>query len=145
MNSIRIIILSSIVIGSVFVMVSLFSTTQENTSIENIEFGCTAEFWKDNLELWKVLDVDYNSDFDDTFGTDYFEPDITLEQAINLEGSGINHLARSGVSAYLDSLVNPYADVEVLKELVHDNHIHGLDAFISLCSENMGVEKNLNP
>ncbi len=140
MNSIRIIILSSIVIGSVFVMVSLFSITQENISIENVEFGCTAEFWKDNLELWKVLDVDYNSDFDVTFGSDYFEPDITLEQAINLEGPGLNHLARSGVAAYLDSLVNPYADAEILKESVHDNHIHSLDAFISLCSENMGEE-----
>ena len=97
------------------------------------------------MELWKILDVDYNSDFDDTFGSDYFEPNITLEQAINLEGPGLNHLARSGVAAYLDSLVNPYADAEILKESVHDNHIHSLDVFISLCSENMGVEKNLNP
>jgi len=145
MISIRIMVLSFIVIGSVFVMVSLFSITQENTSIENVEFGCTVEFWKNNLELWKFLDVDYNSDFDGTFGSDYFEPNITLEQAINLEGPGLNHLARSGVAAYLDSLVNPYADAEILKESVHDNHIHSLDVFISLCSENMGVEKNLNP
>ena len=138
MNSIRIIILSSIVIGSVFVVISLFSITQENTSINNIEFGCTAEFWKDNLELWKFLDVDYNSDFDGTFGSDYFEPDVTLEQAINLEGPGLHHLARSGVAAYLDSLVNPYADAEILKESVHDNHIHSLDAFISLCIDSTG-------
>jgi len=138
MISLRIIVLSFIVIGSVFVMVSLFSITQENTSIENIEFGCTAEFWKDNLELWKFLDVDYNDDFDETFGSDYFEPNITLEQAINLEGPGLNHLARSGVAAYLISIVNPYADVEILRETVHDNSIHALDAFISLCSENIG-------
>ena len=136
MNSIRIIILSSIVIGLVFVVISLFSITQENTSIENVEFGCTAEFWKNNLKLWKIIGVDYNSDFDDTFGSDYFEPDITLEQAINLEGPGLNHLARSGVVAFLDALVNPYADVEILRETVHDNHIHALDVFISLCVEN---------
>ena len=98
---------------------------------------CTPEFWRANLELWKILDVDYNSDFDDTFGSDYFEPNITLEQAINLEGPGLNHLARSGVAAYLDSIVNPDADVEILRESVHDNNIHALDAFVSLYSENM--------
>jgi hypothetical protein len=145
MNLFKIIILSSMVIGSIFVLITLFSITQENTSIENIEFGCTPEFWKNNLKLWKVLDVDYNSDFDDTFGSEYFEPNITLEHAINLEGPGLNHLARSGVAAYLDSIMNPYADVEILKESVHDNNIHSLDVFISLCSENTGVEKNLNP
>jgi len=104
--------------------------------IENTEFGCTPEFWKDNLELWKFLDVDYNSDFDDTFGSNYFEPNIILKQAINLEGPGLNHLARSGVAAYLDSLVNPYADSEILRECVHDNSYHCLDEFISLCEEN---------
>ncbi len=138
MNSMRIILFSLITISVSVVVLLIFSNALVNPSIENVEFGCTPEFWKDNLELWKVLDVDYNSDFDDTFGSDYFEPDITLEQAINLEGPGLNHLARSGVAAYLDSLVNPYSDVEVLKEQVHDNHVHSLDAFISLCSENMG-------
>jgi hypothetical protein len=145
MNFIRIIILSSIVIGSVFVMISLFLIIQENTSVENIEFGCTPEFWKNNLKLWQVLGVDYNSDFDETFGSDYFEPNITLKEAINADGPGLNHLASSGTAAYLDSLVNPHADPEILKESVHDNHIHAIDAFISLCSENTGVEKNSNP
>jgi len=137
MNFIRIILLSSIVIGSVFVIISLFFIISESTSIENIEFGCTPEFWRENLDLWKVLDVNYNDDFDETFGSDYFEPNITLEQAINLEGPGLNHLARSGVAAYLVSIVNPYADVEILREAVHDNNIHALDTFLSLCSENM--------
>jgi hypothetical protein len=136
MNSIRIVILSSSVVGSVFVMMLLFSITQENTSIGDIEFGCTAEFWKNNLELWKVLGVDYNDDFDETFGTDYFEPNITLKQAINAEGTGWYRLASSGTAAYLDAIVNPYADVEVLREAVHDNHVHELDVFISLCEEN---------
>lgn len=135
--NLRIVIGSLIIIGSVVILVSIFSGIQEETSIENIEFGCTPEFWKNNLGLWKVLDVDYNSDFDETFGTDYFEPNITLQQAINLEGPGLNHLASSGVAAYLDSIVNPYADVEILRESVHDNNIHALDTFISLCSENM--------
>jgi len=139
------ILFSLFVIGLAVILISVFSVIQENTSIENIEFGCTPEFWKDNLELWRILDVDYNNDFDETFGSDYFEPNISLKEAINLEGPGLNHLARSGVAAYLDSIVNPYADPEILKESVHDNHIHAIDAFISLCSENSGVEKNLNP
>jgi hypothetical protein len=137
MSSLRIVIVPSIIIGLVVLLVSVFSGMQENNFIENVEFGCTPEFWKNNLELWKVLDVDYNSDFDETFGIDYFEPDITLEKAINLEGPGLNHLARSGVAAYLDSIVNPHADVEILREEVHDNNIHALDKFIILCTENM--------
>ncbi len=136
MNSIIIVILSSIVIGSVFVMMLLFSITQEKTSIEDIEFGCTADFWKNNLELWTVVGVDYDDDFDETFGTDYFEPNITLKQAINSEGPGLNHLARTGTTAYLVALANPYADVKILEEHVHDNNIHAIDAFISLCVEN---------
>ena len=136
MISLRILIVTLIVIGGSIVVVSAFSIITEEPSVENIEFGCTPEFWRDNLELWKVLDVDYNSDFDEIFGSDYFEPDITLKHAINLEGPGLNHLGRSGVTAYLDSIVNPNADVEILRESVHDNHIHALDAFISLCVEN---------
>ncbi len=137
MSSLRIVIVSLIIIGLAILLISIFTDKQENTSIENVEFGCTPEFWKDNLELWKVLDVDYNADFDETFGTDYFEPNITLKQAINSEGFGLNHLASSGVAAYLDSIANPYADVEILREYVHDNDIHALDAFITLCTENM--------
>ena len=145
MISLRIVIVSLIIIGLAVILISIFSGIQEESSIEKVEFECTPEFWKNNLELWQVLDVDYNADFDETFGSDYFEPNITLKQAINLEGPGLNHLASSGVAAYLDSIVNPYADVEILRETVHDNSIHALDAFISLCSENTGVEKNSNP
>ena len=136
MISLRILIVTLIVIGGSIIVVSAFSIIPEEPSIENTDFGCTPEFWRENLDLWKVLDVDYNDDFDETFGSDYFEPDISLKQAINLEGRGMNHLARSGVAAYLDSMTNPYADVEILREMVHDNHIHGLDKFISLCNEN---------
>ena len=124
--------ISAIILGSFLVV----SATQPLPSIESTEFGCTPDFWKNNLELWKVVGVDYNDDFDETFGTDYFEPNITLEQAINAEGIGVNHLARSGTAAYLDALVNPYADVEILREYVHDNHLKGLNKFISLCVEN---------
>ena len=136
MISLRIVLVSLIVIGITITAVSLFLMIPEEPTIENTDFGCTPEFWRDNLELWQILGVDYNADFDETFGWDYFEPNITLKQAINLEGYGLNHLARSGVAAYLDSIVNPNADVEILKEMVRDNNIHGLDTFINLCVEN---------
>ena len=132
MNSRRIAVFS--LIGLAAVLISIFSFTPQNTSTE---FGCTPEFWKNNLELWEVVGIDYNDDFDETFGSNYFEPDITLEQAINAEGFGLNHLASSGTAAYLDALVNPYADVKVIEEHVHDNSVYTLDIFISLCNDNI--------
>ena len=74
---------------------------------EKIEYECSSDFWKNNLELWEKVGLDYNDDFDETFGKNYFGPDITLEQAISMEGVGMNHLARSGTAAYLDALVMP--------------------------------------
>jgi len=132
------IVLFSILISSLAILVPtvIVLAIQPPPSVQDIDFGCTPEFWKNNLELWKVIDVDYNADFDETFGTDYFEPNITLKQAINAEGPGWYHLASYGTAAYLDSRVNPYADEEVLKEFVHDNHVMGLDMFVSLCVEN---------
>ena len=101
-------------------------------------YGCTPDFWKNNLDLWAGVGVDYNDDFDETFHTDYFEPDITLKQAINSEGLGWNRLASYGTAAYLDAHVNPYADIEIIREHVHDNSIHALDIFLYLCEKNTG-------
>jgi hypothetical protein len=35
------------------------------------------------------------------FGVNLFDPDITLEQAVNLRGGGVNKLARHGTAALL--------------------------------------------
>lgn len=43
--------------------------------------------------------MDYNQDFDETFGKNNFEPDITLEQAQSKHGMGLNHITRSGTTA----------------------------------------------
>lgn len=100
---------------------------------KEIEYGCSSDFWKNNLELWNKVGLDYNDDFDETFGINHFEPDITLEQAINMEGVGMNHLARSGTAAYLNALVDPEIDEDIVKSAVHFGYVHQLDNYIENC------------
>lgn len=64
--------------------------------------GCTPGFWKNHLELW--VGVSPSDDFDTTFGVDLFDPDITLEQAVNAHGGGVNKLARHGTAALVSAL-----------------------------------------
>ena len=112
------------------ITVFLIYSTQEKIVV----FECSPEFWKNNLDLWKVVGVDYNSDFDVTFGKDYFEPDITLEQAIKREGVGMNHLARSGTAAYLSALLDPEIDEEVVRSAVYFGYVHQIDKYIDNCN-----------
>jgi hypothetical protein len=65
--------------------------------------GCTPGYWKNHLESWLL---DPGADFDTTFGVDYFDPDITLGQAIRMGGGGYKKLARHGTAALLNA-VNP--------------------------------------
>lgn len=113
------------------VTVTAFLITQEKI----IVYGCSPDFWKNNLELWENLGIDYNDDFDETFGKDYFEPDITLQQAINSEGIGMNHLASSGTAAYLNALVDPETDEESVRTAVHFGYVHQIDNYIENCKE----------
>jgi hypothetical protein len=64
--------------------------------------GCTPGFWKNpkRLPLWQYNPGD---DFDATFSVDYFDPDITLGDAIGLGGGGYNKLARHGTAALLNA------------------------------------------
>ncbi len=71
--------------------------------------GCTPGFWKNHLSAWAATPYDPGDDFDTTFGVDLFDPDITLEQAVNLGGGGVNKLARHGVAALL-SAAHPGVD-----------------------------------
>ncbi|MDH3658142.1 MAG: haloacid dehalogenase-like hydrolase [Nitrosopumilus sp.] len=100
---------------------------------KEIEYECSSDFWKNNLELWDKVGLDYNDDFDETFGKDYFNPDITLEQAINMEGVGMNHLARSGTAAYLNALVDPEIDEEIVRIAVNFGYVHQIDRYIENC------------
>jgi hypothetical protein len=60
--------------------------------------GCTPGFWKNHVALWSAQ---ANADFDATFGTNYFTPDITLIEAIQLNGQPLIFHA---VAAYLNSI-----------------------------------------
>jgi hypothetical protein len=132
MSKIKITLFGMLVVGSIF-LIAVFSiyATQEKI----ILFECSPEFWENNLDLWKVVGVDYNSDFDKTFGKDYFEPDITLEQAIKKEGPGMEHLARAGTAAYLNALLDPEIDEEIVHRAVNLGYIHQIETYLANCKE----------
>lgn len=78
--------------------------------------GCTPGFWKNHLALWPAPYTP-GTDFDTTFGTNYFTPDITLRTALNLGGGGVNKLARHGTAALLNAAsgINyPYTVAQVI-------------------------------
>jgi len=109
-----------------------FKTVFSNHAKE-IKYECSSDFWKNNLELWDKVGLDYNDDFDETFGRNYFEPDITLKQAISTEGVGMNHFARSGTAAYLNALVDPEIDEDTVRSAINFGYIHQIDNYIENC------------
>jgi hypothetical protein len=62
--------------------------------------GCTPGYWKNHLSQWVTYSP--GDDFDTTFGVNFFNPDKTLLQAVNLGGGGLNALARHAVAALLN-------------------------------------------
>jgi hypothetical protein len=142
MNTIKITLIVILVAASVAILAAV--TIQAPTMVlsatqtQSIEFGCTPDFWKNNLELWETVGVNYNDDFDETFVSDYFEPDITLKQAINAEGLGLNHLARSGTAAYLSALADPEIDEIAVRDKVHFGYVHEIDKYLEYCASQTG-------
>jgi len=64
--------------------------------------GCPPDFWSDHLNDW--VQVNPADDFDTTFGVDLFNPDITLEEAVNLRGGRVKKLARHGTAGLVNAL-----------------------------------------
>jgi hypothetical protein len=63
--------------------------------------GCTPGYWRNHADRWVgVLPTD---DFDDTFGVNLFDPNITLGKAIWLGGGGVNAFARHATAALLNA------------------------------------------
>ncbi len=110
-----------------------FKTVCSNSQEKIVVYECSPNFWENNLELWENVGVNYNDDFDTTFGKDYFEPDITLKQAISKEGVGMDHLASSGTAAYLNALVDPEIDEEAVRTAVHFGYINQIDNYLENC------------
>jgi hypothetical protein len=71
--------------------------------------GCSPGYWKKHLEDWPSTGYSPDYDFDTTFGVDLFSPDITLGEAVNAKGGGVQRLARHGTAALL-SAVHPDVD-----------------------------------
>jgi hypothetical protein len=114
---------------------TIFEPFSKNYTQNKITLECSPEFWESNLDLWNILGVDYDQDFDETFGRDYFDPNITLKDAIKKQGVGMDHLARSGTAAYLNALADPEFDEETVRTAVNFGYVHQLDKYLSNCKE----------
>lgn len=71
--------------------------------------GCSPGYFRNHFDAWPPTGYTPSDDFDTTFGVDYFNPNITLGQAIWLGGGGVNALARLGTAALL-SAAHPDVD-----------------------------------
>ncbi len=73
--------------------------------------GCTPGYWK-NTRMhyceWDAAGYSPDDDFDAMFGTNYFNPDRTLLEALNTGGGGYDALGRHAVAALLSA---SHADV----------------------------------
>lgn len=80
--------------------------------------ACTPGYWKTHFDRWPEGYLP-SDDFDTVFGTDYFDPDITLGQATWARGGGLNKLARHGTAALLNAAIMdveyPYTVAEVIE------------------------------
>jgi len=82
--------------------------------------GCTPGFWRQpqHFDNWVPTGFSPDDDFDTIFGRNAFDPDITLLQALTLEGGGLEALARQAVAALLNAAhpdVNyPFTEVQVI-------------------------------
>jgi hypothetical protein len=67
--------------------------------------GCTPGYWKvdQHLDDWGPTGYDPDDDFDTTFGVDWFDPDVTLLEALWMRGGKEKALARHGVAALLNA------------------------------------------
>lgn len=104
--------LANIGLGPTAGVVFMVVTLNGSGAIDNVVFlrppppgdeGCTPGYWKNHLEDWPPTGFDPGDDFDTVFGVDLFSPDITLEQAVNAKGGGVNKLARHGTAALLNA------------------------------------------
>ena len=65
--------------------------------------GCSHGYWKTHGDAWEVTGYNTTADFDSAFGCNAFDCDITLMQALWLEGGELDALAREAVAALLNA------------------------------------------
>jgi hypothetical protein len=71
--------------------------------VESGNEGCSHGYWMNHPESWGPTGYAPTDDFDTVFGVDAFNPDITLQEALELGGGDLAKLARHGVAALLDA------------------------------------------
>lgn len=81
--------------------------------------GCTPGYWKQDqhFDSWKVYSQ--GADFDATFGVNFFTPNLTLLQALENGGGGLDALGRHAVAALLNAAAGsgvgyPYTTAQVI-------------------------------
>jgi hypothetical protein len=89
--------------------------------------GCTPGYWKNHVESWAATGVSRDADFDATFGTDAFSPDLTLEQVITTQPGVLKNLPYHGVAALLNAS-SPDVDYFYTPEEVIDMVSYGLNS-----------------
>jgi hypothetical protein len=63
--------------------------------------GFTPGYWRNHTEDWVGYSTD--ADFDTTFGVDWYDPDITLLDAVWMRGGGLKALTRHAAAALLNA------------------------------------------
>lgn len=72
-----------------------------------IEEGCTPGYWKNHLDKWSGYNPESDFEGQLSLPDNTFDPNITLEEALNMKGGGANRLARHGMAAFLNAS-HPY-------------------------------------
>lgn len=95
--------------------------------------GCTPGYWKQSqhLDSWVGTGYAPGDDFDATFGVNFFNPNITLLQAVSLGGNSTgNALVRHAVAGLLSAgsggVDYPYTTAQVIDILQGDGAYAGL-------------------
>jgi hypothetical protein len=99
-KNIKTLIFTSIAAASILSMTAVSFTA--NSFAHEGNDGCTPGFWKNKLEFWPVST---STTFAEAFGVAIpGKEDLTLLQALNLGGGGVNALLRAGAAGYLNSV-----------------------------------------
>jgi hypothetical protein len=96
--------------------------------------SCTPGYWKVPVHRgdWAATGYAPTDDFDSVFGTDYFDPDKTLLQALWTGGGGLMRLGRHGTAALLNAAhpgVNYPLTVAEVIQAVQDQETDMLAAY----------------
>jgi hypothetical protein len=110
--------------------------------------GCTPGYWKQEHHFDSWVGYLPTDDFDSTFSVDWFSPNITLLDALELKGGKINALARHAVAALLSAGSVDYpqsvADVIADVQAVDDTDKNAVEALKNRLDEqnNLGCPLN---